>query len=200
MSWDDQRWWLRSRAANEPDGFGLAAGATGVAILQDARYLGSREDAPWARVVVDCVGDVGTHGFLEFTAPLGVPAFAVLKRAWIEMRHASQIPQIAIADPTALTFANRTAVVANADPIGRDGIECQVFQGDIATAELPTILGKLPERARAASAVRMFEVLPQLDSTWAFRSDIRQSVFIINDGTGGTIMRCDASGQVVRDR
>lgn len=121
-----------------------------VNVVNDARWRSSRERAPYAAMSnFALAAGAGVHNFVEIGGldPLGY--VGLLHYARFEAQQSNQITGLiswVLADGAALTTATRVAttpLILDSEPA--DGPSIQLFEGTIATANIPATAENLPK-------------------------------------------------------
>lgn len=148
-SYQNADWLSRLRSLATP-GEPTAPFVSNVSIVNDARWRSSRERAPYAAMSnLALAAGPGVHNFVEIggSDPLGY--IGLLHYARFEASQSNQITGLiawVIADGASLTTASRTAVTPLArDSEPADGPQIQLFEGTIATANIPATAENLPK-------------------------------------------------------
>lgn len=150
----NDRWYRRiaNRWRPDADPVGLNSVST-VQVVQNAAYLGSREDAGVATFAFPIAGGVGTHASILVRPIANNPAhlFYVLSAQWeVATGNRVQVTRLTPAEMTALVWTvGPTALGA----LSRDStVLVQAQSGTIATAALPALRASLPNWFGAGDA------------------------------------------------
>lgn len=197
MSWRNQRWWGRFREASIPVEAVLSNAVESVQIVNDARYLGSREGSPWGRAIgTEAANGVGIHSFVEIVGDVRGNSLLVLD-VLFSLSTALSVVSFALVDPASVTFDSRAAASANADLPGEDGRSVVFNKGGIATANLPTALGVLPIAFFQSSTPVSVQKIPAGPLGFALEAPGPQS-FIAWAGVANSALNYDLQGMLVK--